>query len=237
MRELKEDKLNYKNAAIAAWIVVLYTICSLFFTIILIKSMSQDGFINTEALLEDPKIVFYSVLIISPLSTFVTLTLYKKNRKFSDVLMFDSKITWKQLLKTFGCSLIPLIASIVVGLLIKDKSVSNETTKSILSMSIYSKILTAVLVAPVAEEIVFRGMIFDAFKKDADTWLYPIMSGLLFGAMHTQQGGILEVIVPMIVTGTAGMTWARLYQKEQNLYLTMFAHMVYNGIVVLISVI
>lgn len=237
MRELKEDKLNYKNAAIAAWIVVLYTICSLFFTIILIKSMSQDGFINTEALLEDPKIVFYSVLIISPLSTFVTLTLYKKNRKFSDVLMFDSKITWKQLLKAFGCSLIPLITSIIVGLFIKNKTVSNETTESILSMSIYAKILTAVLVAPVAEEIVFRGMIFDAFKKDTKTWAYPIMSGLMFGLMHAQPGGVLEVLVPVIVTGVAGMTWARLYQKEQNLYLTMFAHMMYNGIVVLISIV
>ncbi len=44
-------------------------------------------------------------------------------------------------------------------------------------------LLVAVL-APIAEEIFFRGMIFRALKNGMGLWPAAIVSGLLFGAMH-----------------------------------------------------
>ncbi len=91
-------------------------------------------------------------------------------------------------------------------------------------------LLVAVL-APIAEEIFFRGMIYRSLKNSAGIWPAAIISGLLFGALHidsTTSARLLQVI-PLAVLGIA---FALLYQWSGTLYSTIALHATNNAIAV-----
>lgn len=219
-------------------ILILYTIVSSILTVILLSFM-MDNIKTVDDIMQNSSLMFYSVVVVSPLSSLLTYLIYRSIVKNKNVLLFK-KFTAKDALKSFGYASLPFVFSIVLGLLIQKSGgndVSNDTTKAILSMSLPAKILTAVIVAPISEEIVFRGLLFNAFNQNEDSKVYPIMSGLLFGMLHVQTGqGLLQLLVPLIVTGFGGYIWAKLYQKEKNLNLTILSHMIYNGTIVLVSI-
>jgi membrane protease YdiL (CAAX protease family) len=91
-------------------------------------------------------------------------------------------------------------------------------------------VLVAVL-APIAEEIFFRGLIFRAFWNGMGLWPAAIVSGLLFGAMHidsTSTDRLLQV-VPLAILGIA---FALLYSWTGTLYSTIALHATNNAIAV-----
>jgi membrane protease YdiL (CAAX protease family) len=91
-------------------------------------------------------------------------------------------------------------------------------------------VLVAVL-APVAEEIFFRGMIFRALWNGWGLWPAAIFSGLLFGALHidsTTTDRLLQV-VPLAVLG---ISFALLYSWTGTLYSTIALHATNNAIAV-----
>jgi membrane protease YdiL (CAAX protease family) len=91
-------------------------------------------------------------------------------------------------------------------------------------------VLVAVL-APIAEEIFFRGLIFRAFRNSIGLWPAAIVSGLLFGALHidaTTTDRLLQV-VPLAVLG---ISFALLYAWTGTLYSTIALHATNNAIAV-----
>lgn len=91
-------------------------------------------------------------------------------------------------------------------------------------------VLVAVL-APIAEEIFFRGMIFRALWNGVGLWPAAIISGLLFGALHidaTTSERLLQV-VPLAVLG---VSFALLYSWTGTLYSTIALHATNNAIAV-----
>jgi membrane protease YdiL (CAAX protease family) len=91
-------------------------------------------------------------------------------------------------------------------------------------------LLVAVL-APIAEEIFFRGMLFRALRNGAGLWPAAIISGLLFGSLHidaTTTERLLQV-VPLVVLGIA---FAMLYNWTGTLYSTIALHATNNAIAV-----
>ncbi|MGK2877879.1 MAG: lysostaphin resistance A-like protein, partial [Solirubrobacterales bacterium] len=95
---------------------------------------------------------------------------------------------------------------------------------------LFFALLVAVL-APIAEEIFFRGMIFRALRNGLGLWLAAIVSGLLFGALHidaTTSERLLQVI-PLAVLG---VSFALLYAWTGTLYSTIALHATNNAIAV-----
>jgi membrane protease YdiL (CAAX protease family) len=91
-------------------------------------------------------------------------------------------------------------------------------------------VLVAVL-APIAEEIFFRGLIFRALWNGWGLWPAAIVSGLLFGALHidaTTSERLLQV-VPLAVLG---ISFALLYSWTGTLYSTIALHATNNAIAV-----
>jgi membrane protease YdiL (CAAX protease family) len=79
-------------------------------------------------------------------------------------------------------------------------------------------LLVAVL-APIAEEIFFRGMIFRSLWNGMGLWPAAIVSGVLFGALHidaTTSERLLQV-VPLVVLG---VSFALLYSWTGTLFAT-----------------
>ncbi|MGB1582298.1 MAG: lysostaphin resistance A-like protein [Solirubrobacterales bacterium] len=93
-------------------------------------------------------------------------------------------------------------------------------------------VLVAV-VAPFAEEIFYRGMVFRALANGVGVWLAAIISGVLFGAVHINSldGDRLLQVVPL---GLLGILFAILYVWAGTLYAPIALHATNNALAVLV---
>jgi len=90
------------------------------------------------------------------------------------------------------------------------------------SSSLFMYILTVVIMVPIVEELVFRGVMLNRLLVIAPTWLAVLISGIIFGLMHT--GSPLRIIFSAI----GGVWFALLYVRFRNLLLCIISHMVFN---------
>jgi len=85
-------------------------------------------------------------------------------------------------------------------------------------------LLSVCLAAPVAEEVVFRGMLY-AYLRRWGIFMALAVSSLLFGLSH----GLDLVFLPMAVI--FGVAMALLYEGSQSLWPPILAHMLHNVLV------
>ena len=92
--------------------------------------------------------------------------------------------------------------------------------------------LTTIL-APFVEEMVFRKCLKDCVNQKT---LYMILSGLIFGFIHTSiSTNILELLL-IIPYGALGFMFAKTINETDNIYATIIMHMLHNGVLTLIAI-
>ena len=89
-------------------------------------------------------------------------------------------------------------------------------------------VLAVVFVAPVVAEILFRGIFYAGLRKRLGVCGAVVVSGLLFGFLHFQLLGF----VPL---AAIGVILALLYEQQGSLATPIVAHVMNNGIIVLIT--
>jgi membrane protease YdiL (CAAX protease family) len=82
--------------------------------------------------------------------------------------------------------------------------------------------VAAVLVAPISEEVVFRGYLYPAAKKFAGPWMAALCTGLVFAAAH----GSLAALLPLFIFG---VVLALLYEKTGSIWAPVAVHFCFNG--------
>jgi uncharacterized protein len=90
-------------------------------------------------------------------------------------------------------------------------------------------IFTALVVcvgAPLGEEFLFRGYIFNALKNWRGLWPAAILTGLLFGGVHAG-GSNVEFLLPLAVFGFG---LCLLYERTGSLYPCIALHCINNSI-------
>lgn len=89
-------------------------------------------------------------------------------------------------------------------------------------------ILLLVVVAPFAEEVVFRGVLFSAFRESWGMWPAIFGSAAVFSAVHVN----LYSFVPLFLLGV-GLGW--LFAESRSLWVSVTAHATFNllGVVTL----
>ena len=140
---------------------------------------------------------------------------------------------------TFNCWFVGLIIMLISNALIiyltGSKGANNEilVQKMIKAMPIFM-FIDAGLLAPFNEELIFR----KAVRKFIDTkWLYVIMSGLIFGALHIVGTYHTPTDILFIIPyGVLGSMFALAYYKTKTIYSTIFMHMIHNSVLVGISI-
>lgn len=87
--------------------------------------------------------------------------------------------------------------------------------------------ILAVLIAgaaPLAEEVLFRGVLFGWLRRHVPFWPSAFASALVFSLMHM----IVEVMPPTIVLG---VLFAWMYERSASLWTPIAVHMLHNAIV------
>lgn len=89
-------------------------------------------------------------------------------------------------------------------------------------------ILLAVVLAPITEEIVFRGVLFRALADKLGMWPAAILSSAVFAVIH------FEVLFsqPLALVGlfTVGLLLAIAYHRTGSLLVPIVGHAVFNGV-------
>jgi hypothetical protein len=88
--------------------------------------------------------------------------------------------------------------------------------------------LSSVIVSPISEELIFRGVLFNRLKIITPTVFAVLISSLLFGSLHGF-GGIFSAFV-------FGITVAVLYLEYDNIFVPILAHFLNNLIAEIIVV-
>ena len=92
-------------------------------------------------------------------------------------------------------------------------------------------VLTGILVivcAPVAEELLFRGMIFRSLRDRHGFWAGAVVSSLLFGSVHWQGSPWESSVLLTLTLAFVGLGLAALYEWRRNLLANIAAHCAFN---------
>ncbi len=92
-----------------------------------------------------------------------------------------------------------------------------------------SAVLVIALVAPVTEELFFRGFVFAGLRSRWSLWPSAIAVGLIFGIVHAPTG--LTAVVPLAGLGVA-LCW--LYDRTGSLWPCVTAHVINNCLALLV---
>ncbi len=88
-------------------------------------------------------------------------------------------------------------------------------------------VLAIVVLAPVAEEIFFRGFFFAGLRQRWSLWPSALLSGAIFGLVHAPTGP--TAAIPLAGLGV-GLAW--LYNKTGSIYPSMLAHFLNNALAI-----
>ncbi|MBR2713053.1 MAG: CPBP family intramembrane metalloprotease [Bacilli bacterium] len=109
----------------------------------------------------------------------------------------------------------------------------NETSiRSLLDQFPIYMVFSAVIFAPVVEEIIFRKTVRNVFNKK---YLYIILSGLIFGVLHISDYSNFNEILLGIPYVIMGIDFAYIYYKSNNIFTTITLHSIHNLLLVLIQ--
>jgi uncharacterized protein len=88
-------------------------------------------------------------------------------------------------------------------------------------------LLTIGIVAPIAEELLFRGLIFHMFNRHMNVKIALIIQGLLFGAFHMN-------LVQGVYASVLGIVLGMAYLLTGSLWIPILMHIVNNSVALLL---
>ena len=84
-------------------------------------------------------------------------------------------------------------------------------------------VLLACVLGPLAEECFFRGVLYPAMRQKTSRWVAMLVSGGLFGAIHTNLIGFLPITL-------LGCLLAYIYERTGSLTGSFLVHVAHNSL-------
>lgn len=96
-------------------------------------------------------------------------------------------------------------------------------------------VIMTVFLAPVTEELLFRGLVFTSIRRHSRLLAY-LVSAFLFGFIHVMDsvlGGNFSEMVQMIPYAVMGLVFCYMYESTNNIFGSIFAHMAQNSVAII----
>lgn len=169
-------------------------------------------------------IITMILLYVTQISLLVIPMLNEIKRDF---IAFKSnfKLYLSKMLPRFGIIIIfYVLCTLPVVLLVGEDSSNQEVIKN---LPIYISAFLAIIVAPLTEELMFRGFIKKFIKNDI---LFVIISSLIFGGLHITSADSLQQVLYIIPYSILGFAFSLNYVKTKNIVSNIFLHSAWNSI-------
>lgn len=155
------------------------------------------------------------------------------------LLKKEIKINFKRLfISIFIVIFVGLLLNIIFNLIvtwINGDYVTSENQSGLDELAIQSKWLflsMSLLLAPILEEIVFRGTIFHFIRERKGFLIAAIISSVLFGFIHVfsslLNGNIIDFIY-LFLYSALGFIFCVVYESNRSIYACIVVHMLYNA--------
>lgn len=120
------------------------------------------------------------------------------------------------------------------GVTTTENQTAIQNLTSNLNVTMGAMIIYGVVLAPIVEEIIFRGLVIHYFFRQSWWWASIILSGLLFAFPHmgTVPTNLADTLSYLIYT-VMGMVMAYVYKKTGNLQDSIAIHFINNAITML----
>lgn len=124
--------------------------------------------------------------------------------------------------------------NILINLIWKSGTATNEQAvqKMITSLP-FVMLLSAGILAPLNEEILFRKCFRDTFKNNI---IFVLASGIFFGFLHVSTATTLSQFIYIVPYSCLGISFAIMYVKTKSVFTSMTMHMAHNSILTLLSI-
>ena len=99
-----------------------------------------------------------------------------------------------------------------------------ETRPGVLALTV----LLACLIGPVAEELLFRGVLYPALRRRLSRVAAMLISGIAFALIHTNVMGLLPIVL-------LGVTLAYLYERTGSIAGPIALHMAHNTLLMALA--
>lgn len=173
------------------------------------------------------------LLIFELLITSILSIIYHKQiiTDFKD-LKKNHKKYFSECFKYWLIGLMIMYASNFIIMFVFDGGISEneEAVRSIFRLSPLYVYISAVIFAPIIEELVFRNSIRYVVPNKH---LFIFLSGFLFGLAHLEYSitSFIDVLT-IIPYGALGWMFAVMLEKTNNIFVSMGFHLMHNGILI-----
>jgi membrane protease YdiL (CAAX protease family) len=116
------------------------------------------------------------------------------------------------------------VLSILLRLIGINPEGQQEVTSIARQLPVPIAVVTIAILAPIAEEIFFRGFVFNAWEREYGTRRALIGAALLFGLAHVPGGTALAVVIVLLL----GLVLTAVYARTRNLATTIGIHAAFN---------
>lgn len=222
----KDLKIRFKQIGIGIGAMALYFLLPYFegvpFVIMGVDTTTLPIWIKVFYL------IMYSVLTASLIMIIYNKKLSKdfKDMKKNSIKYFNKYIKY-WLIGLF----IMMVSNLFINLIVTNDIPSNEQViRETFNISPLYIFFSAVIYAPIVEELIFRQSIKNIFHNK---WLFIIISGLLFGSMHVF-GDFKNItdLLYIIPYSTPGIIFAYMLEDSDNICVPMSFHFIHNGILI-----
>ncbi len=221
----------------AIYPALLYLLITIVAGIILViiqhKVVVNDNSINVKTIDQNMSLIitFFGALITVPILIVIKYLDIKKER-LRGAYGYKSVFFLKYLfIVPFAISFMyaaNVIVSIIEKLLPSIAHSFDETAKAIYGANITVQVITAVILGPIVEELIFRGLMYIRLKRMFGPGIAAFVTGLIFGLYH---GNVSQGIYAFIFSYAAIF----IYEQYKNICAPIIMHMVANGVSVLVS--
>ena len=220
---------NYKNYIKLVLIVLLFLFSSIFKLIPILFFKIKPGTPFNDSLIS---------LMGNSVVCFLLCILYRdtlindfKNFKNNPLSFVEIGIKYWFI----GLSIMVFSNAIISMILGGAIATNEENVRGLLRNSPIITLLITSITAPIIEELVFRKTFRDAFSNK---WVFVLSSGIIFGSLHVllvlHSLGELLYLIPYC---SLGIAFSYMYYKSDNIYTSIFVHMLHNSILSILSLI
>jgi uncharacterized protein len=137
----------------------------------------------------------------------------------------------------FGTTIVTYLVNAIVALGIGiDEPVEQELLDIVLAGGTVTAlaVLLAVVIAPIGEEIIFRGVIHRALADKAGFWVGAIVSSAIFAVIHVEV--VLSQPFGLVGLFLVGFFLALAYHRTGSLIVPIIGHAVFNAVSVSLAI-
>ena len=185
------------------------------------------GYLNIPII---PNLLLGQGIILIPALLFVV----SSKEKLNEILGFHKiKISSVFMIILFTFLMMPATTVInAISMLFVENTVL-QMSSSVLSMSMPVMLFVMGVFGPLSEEIVFRGVVLNGYKRSGNTIWAILLSALLFGLMHMNFNQaayaiFLGIVMALLVEATGSLWGSAIFHMTVNLQSVFFMYLSNN---------